>query len=99
MQGFLQITGRREELQTIHDGLRAQVAAALQQRERGAARVLIAETMLAALRRDGPNYTELRVRFIRLQADGIELRHRASVRLAFLARQMRRIERKLAESD
>lgn len=99
MDGFKKITGKKARLLDIRDGVHRQLRAAIITRHRGRASKMIADTSLAALNPQGPRVTELTVRFVRQQADGVEQEARGTTRLLFLRRQLRRIEEKLVEED
>lgn len=95
MKGFHRLPETRRRSLAIHAGLAAQLRAALVVRQRGVARQMIARQVLAALRPGGPNAERFRARFLREQADGMDLAHGATIRGAFLLRQLRRLEAKL----
>lgn len=97
MNGFRRVTGRRAKWLLIHDGVREQLRSAIVERQRAIAGQMIASELLAALKRDGPRATTLQVRFLHQQADGLDREQSFTTRVAFLVRQLRRIERKLDE--
>ena len=99
MNGFRRVTGKRARLLDIHERVREQLRSALIERHRGAAVQMIARETLAALKRSGTRAVELRVRFLRRQADGMELEQRSTTRAAFLLRQLKRLEEQLHDQD
>lgn len=99
MNGFRRVTGRQARLLVIHERVREQLRSALIERDAGAATQMIARQTLAVLRPSGSRAVELRVRFLRRQADGMELEQRSTTRAAFLLRQLKRLEERLDEQD
>jgi len=99
MEGFRRLTATQRQRLSIHAGVREQLRAALVLRHRGAARLMIAEQAQAALRPGGPDYRRFRARFLRAQADGMDLEREATTRIAFLLRQLKRMEARLDERE
>lgn len=99
MDGFRRLTPAQRRWMAVHAGVRAQLRAALVLRHRGAARLMIAQQLQAALRPGGPNAGRFRARFLRDQADGMDLEREATTRIAFLLRQLKRMEARLDERE
>ena len=97
MDAFRALTRRQARWLAIHDGARDRLRGAAIERQRGAAKILIASQALAALRRSGPRAAAFTARYLRQQADGMEREQRFAARAAFLLRQVRRTADKLRE--